>query len=115
MNIHRRLASAPERVSVKSLLAVAVIACSASSAAFACVEPKIAPLSLPNGATASRDEMLAVQKALIRYDAQVKEYGACLDQSGGDRGRWREVMGQLRDFADKFNAELRAFKKRNST
>ena len=108
------LASAPERVSVKSLLAVTLIACSACPAALACVEPKIA-LSLPNGATASRDEMLAVQKALIGYDAQVKEYGACLDLSGGDRGRWRDVMGQLRDFADKFNAELRTFKKRNST
>jgi len=93
-----------------------------------CPEPD-GSIQIPSGAAATRDEMVAAQKAVKAYDIAVRAYTACLEReeqsrasSGVDRARLAEEYGRRNDIetdkleklADKFNAELRAFKARNT-
>jgi hypothetical protein len=59
---------------------VTVLLASGVSAHAACVYPQ-APQKLPNGATATKEEMLAGQKTVKEYQAAVEgAYLPCLDQ-----------------------------------
>jgi hypothetical protein len=59
---------------------LAVLLASGVSAQAACVYPQ-APQKLPNGATATKDEMLAAQKSVKEYQAAVEgTYLPCLEQ-----------------------------------
>lgn len=98
---------------MKALAVVGLIASLMSLPAFAnCVEPQAVP-SVPDGATASRDDMLSAQKALISYNTVVTEYATCLEKIGGSSSRQNEAVEKLRRIANRFNAELRAFRKRS--
>lgn len=57
----------------------AVLACAAFSfqAHAECAYPK-APATIPNGATASEQEMVGAMQAFKAYDADVNAFGACL-------------------------------------
>ena len=59
--------------------------------------------------------MLSTQKAFIAYDAEVKGYVTCLGGTLGSVTKQNEVLDRLHNIADKFNAELRVFKKRSDT
>jgi hypothetical protein len=59
---------------------LAVLLASGVSAHAACVYPQ-APQKLPNGATATKDEMLAAQKSVKEYQTAVEgTYLPCLEQ-----------------------------------
>ncbi len=59
---------------------LAVLLASGVSAHAACVYPQ-APTKFPNGATATKDEMLAAQKSVKEYQAAVEgTYLPCLEQ-----------------------------------
>ena len=90
---------------------VLLSACLVSAPAFACVDPDLGT-PVPDGATASREEMLSAQKAMRAYDAAVKEFSACLAASGASEMKGNVAVAKLTKVADQFNAELRAFKKR---
>jgi len=61
-------------------VAPALLALSASAEAATCVYPQ-APQSLPNGAAATKEEMLAAQALVKEYAKNVQEtYLTCLDQ-----------------------------------
>jgi len=49
------------------------------------------------------------------YDAEVKGYVTCLGGTLGSVTKQNEVLDRLHNIADKFNAELRVFKKRSDT
>lgn len=99
---------------MKVLAIVGVFACLASVPALAtCVEPINSP-TLPDGSTASREQMLAAQNALKAYDAAVKVFADCVHKNGENAMRADRAADKLSSFADKFNAELRAFKKKAS-
>jgi hypothetical protein len=101
----------------------------AAGAAHADCTPPSGSISIPDGATASRDQMVAAQRAVKEYDTAVKAYGDCLQHQldaqvagGGDRNQLAaeydrmnnsEVL-KLQKLAEKFNAELRIFKAKNS-
>jgi hypothetical protein len=91
-------------------------------------------VSVPNGSKASKDEMIAAQKAVKAYDADVKLYIECLNKdqdaeiaAGGEKmtdeqkakvaGRYADKtnteVDKLQKIADKFNAELKAYKAKN--
>ena len=91
-------------------------------------------VSVPNGSKASKEEMIAAQKAVKAFDVDVKSYIECLkkDQdaeiaAGGDKmtddqkakvaGRYvdkqNNQVDKLQKVADKFNAELKAYKAKN--
>jgi len=108
--------------------AFVLAALAATSALADCPAPD-GTVQIPNGAAATRDEMVAAQKAVKAYDNAVRAYSACLEQEqhakatpGADRGvladeysrRSEAEVDKLEKLADKFNVELRAFKARNA-
>ena len=95
----------------------------------ACTPPDGSGIVIPNGATATRSQMMAAQHAVKAYDTAVEAYGDCLQQqldrqvaAGGDKNylsiRYDKMnnseVDKLQKLADKFNEELRVFKARNS-
>ena len=91
-------------------------------------------INVPNGSKASKDEMLATQRAVKAMDAAVKEYGECLKNmqdaelaAAGDKltedmrtkivakyaDRSNAEVDKLQKVVDKFNAELKAWRAKN--
>jgi hypothetical protein len=93
---------------------IVAVACLVSTRAQAgCTDPGAAPPP-PDGAKVSREEMLAAQKAFRDYDTAVREYASCLQQTGGSGALQNAAVKRVELAAEKFNAELRAFKKRGA-
>ena len=113
---------------MKILTTVTVLAALAAGAAFAdCPAPE-GSVQIPSGMAATRDEMVAAQKAVKAYDNAVREYSACMEQelqvkAAGSSGkaaladqygrRTEAELDKVQKLADRFNNELRAFKARN--
>jgi hypothetical protein len=94
---------------------IIVAAIGIRTAAADCPAPN-AQVQIPSGATASRDDMVAAQKAVKAYDNAVKEYSGCLVREavvGSDRLETAEV-DRLKTIAAKFNNELKIFKEKNA-
>lgn len=115
-------------MNVKSLkLATALLLVSGSFAAHAdCVYPK-APASIPDGKTATEEQMVAAMTAFKAYDADVKSYGSCLEQETKDKAAGTAQLMQLKTMqtkklnaaveelqskAKEFNEQVRVFKAR---
>ncbi len=108
-------------------LATAAFLVTGSLAAHAdCAYPK-APASIPNGSTATEAEMVAAMTAFKQYDADVKTYGACLEQETKDRAagtaqlmqlktmqtkKLNAAVDELQSKAKEFNEQVRIFKAR---
>lgn len=117
-------------MNVKSLkLATALLLLAGSFAAQAdCAYPK-APAALPNGATATEAEMVAAMSAFKAYDADVKSFGACLEQETKEKSagtaqlmqlktmqtkKLNAAVDELQSKAKEFNEQVRIFKARAS-
>jgi hypothetical protein len=112
-------------MNMKILLPLSVLATLAFGSAFAdCAAPEN-NVQIPDGTTATREEMIAAQKAVQGYDAMVKTFTDCLQQeqqqkveAGGDKAKLQKQYAELNNawvekvqqLADKFNAELKAYK-----
>jgi regulator of RNase E activity RraB len=110
---------------MKILLPLSVLAVMAAAPAFAdCVVPDN-NVQIPDGTTATKDEMISAKKAVEAFDAAVKTYTDCLQQeqqakidAGGDKVKLQKRYAELNNaqvekvqqLADKFNVELKAFK-----
>jgi tetratricopeptide (TPR) repeat protein len=85
-------------------------------------------IQIPNGAAATKDQMVAADKAVVTYNSAVKAYSDCLQQkldalvaAGGDKKSLAEEItllnndsvDKLQQTAARFNDELRAFKGRS--
>lgn len=91
-------------------------------------------VNVPNGSKATKDEMLATQRAVKALDAAVKEFGECLKTAqdaelaaAGDKltddmrtrivskysDRSNAEVDRLQKVVDKFNAELKAWRAKN--
>jgi hypothetical protein len=110
---------------MKSLLSAAALAALCASPVFADCPVPDDRVQIPDGATATKDEMIAAQKAVQAYDAAVKTYSDCLQQEqqqkiadGGDKVKLQKQYAELNNvqvekvqqLADKFNTELKAYK-----
>ena len=73
--------------------------------AFACDKPG-APTSIPDGASASKEDMLAAKKAVDAFKSGMEEYLAC-EKSAAKKD---SASAELVKVADRFNAQVRAFK-----
>jgi len=113
-------------------LTFAVLALLAAGAAqAACIYPR-APERVPDGRTATYDEMAAAQKAVQLFNEDITAYNACLDleisslaQSGAfDENQLNErraiqakknnaAVDAVQAVADQFNEQLRIFKARD--
>jgi hypothetical protein len=81
-----------------------------------CFEPHDPP-HVPDGATASREDMVTAMAAIKAYGVAVKQYHDCvlpgrdmMEQLIAER-----AQSNLAAIADKFNAEMFAFKKKNGS
>jgi len=87
------------------IVAITVLTALVSSPVFACSKPG-APAALPNGASASKEEMLAAKKAVDAYKVGVEEYMVCEKNTA----KQDVAQAELLKVADRFNVEVRAFK-----
>ncbi|MEY2721668.1 MAG: hypothetical protein ACO32H_08490 [Steroidobacteraceae bacterium] len=120
---------------MKTLLSLALIAASvAAGPAFAaCTYPK-APDKIPDGNTATLDEMLAAQRAVKAFDAAITAYQGCLEQENNSalaanpemteeqKAERLKILGQKQNaavddaqaLADRFNAQIRVYREKNA-
>ena len=111
--------------------AVSVAMLFAAHSAFACDYPQ--RVDVPDGATASKEDMIAGQKGVKSYMALMDEYLACIeadeaqsvlgqDDIDEDAKRQREDMfnkkynaavEEMNLVAEEFNMQVRAYKDRN--
>jgi hypothetical protein len=103
----------------------------AGSAQAACIYPR-APDRVPDGKTATYEEMLAAQQAVKQFNDDINSYNACLDmemtsyeKSGQfDENRLEELrvmqakknnaaVDEVQALADRFNEQLRIYKARD--
>jgi hypothetical protein len=99
----------------------------AGAAQATCIYPH-EPETIPDGATASFDEMVAAQKAVKQFDADITAYNACLDMElqamladpGLDDARRSELaamqakknnaaVDHVQSVAERFNEQLHAY------
>jgi len=94
-----------------------------------------APAKLPDGATATLQEMVDGQKVVQEYSKAINEYNACIDKAlddaiakGGDQlkpaqkadmqrveaQKHNAAVDQLQSIADRFNEQVKIFKARTA-
>jgi len=86
-------------------VSVAILCAMGSTPVLACERP-IAPSSIPDGATASKEDMLAAKKAVDAFKSGMEEYLTC-EKSGAKKDAG---VAELVKVADHFNAQVKAFK-----
>jgi len=90
-------------------IAIAALSLALSAPVFAdCVVPK-APASIPEGKSASKDDMLAVKKQVDQFKRDAEAFFEC---SKDDR-KSESLQQDLEKVAKRFNDEVRAFKAAN--
>ncbi len=116
---------------MKVLLPLSLLAALAAAPVYAdCTAPNSA-VKIPDGAAATKDEMLAAQHAIKDADAAIAVFADCLRAeqdakiaAGGDKlsdadklkisaeyvNRQNVEVEKLQKLADQFNVELRAYK-----
>jgi hypothetical protein len=110
---------------MRVILAVSILGILASSPVFAdCTAPDN-NVVIPNGKTATHDEMLAAQKALKAYNDAVANFSTCLKQdldaqiaAGGNKDKLTAAMARRNDaevdkvqaLAERWKVELAAYK-----
>ena len=118
---------------MKALFAMALSAALMASTAYADCPYPPAPDKLPDGASATLEEMIAGQKAVKAYDKAINDYVACIDReldaaiaNGGDQLKPQQkadmqkveaqkhnaAIDQLQNVADRFNEQVKVFKAR---
>ena len=85
-------------------VSVAILCAMGSTPVLACEKPK-APSSIPDGATASKEDMLAAKKAVDAFRSGMEEYLACEKNFAN----LDAAQNELRKVADRFNLQIRAF------
>ena len=118
---------------MKALLAIAFA--TATAAAYAdCPYPQ-APTKIPDGATATLEQMVAGQKEVNAYQKAINDYTACIDKElddalakGGDKlkpeqkqdmqrveaQKHNAAVDQLQAIADRFNEQVKVYKARTA-
>jgi hypothetical protein len=120
---------------MKLLPAMACTVALAAGAAYADCPYPAAPAKIPDGATATLEEMLAGQKAVKEYEKAINDYNACIDKAleddiakAGDQLKPQQkadmqkieaqkhnaAVDQLQSVADRFNEQIKVFKARTA-
>ena len=120
---------------MKALLALAAATALSAGAAYADCPYPAAPDKLPDGATATMQDMLAGQKAVGEYNKAITEYMSCIDKEvddavakAGDKlkpeqkadmqriatQKHNAAFEQLQTVADRFNEQVKVFKAKSA-
>jgi hypothetical protein len=118
---------------MKPLFAIALAVATATAYAD-CPYPQ-APAKIPDGATATLEEMVAGQKAVGEYQKAINDYTTCIDKElddqiakGGDKlkaddkkkmqqveaQKHNAAVDQLQAIADRFNEQVKVYKARTA-
>jgi hypothetical protein len=119
---------------MKSLIATAALAALMAAPVYADCPYPPPPEKIPDGNTASLNDMVAVKKTITEYDAAIASYLDCIKQEhqdavtkAGDKltdkqkedldrmetQRHNAAVAQLQSVADRFNEQVRAYKAKN--
>jgi hypothetical protein len=119
---------------MKAFIATAAFAALTAGPVYADCPYPAAPAKIPNGNTATLDDMVAVKNAITVYNAAIGVYLDCIKKehedavaSGGDKltDKQREelehietqkhnaAVAQLQSVADHFNEQVRVYKAKN--
>lgn len=119
---------------MKAMLALACAGLLATPGFADCVYPA-APAGLPDGRTATLEQMVAGQKTVQEYDKAIKEYVDCIDHEleasiakAGDSLKPQQkndmqkmeaqkhnaAIDQLQSVADRFNEQVKVYKARTA-
>jgi hypothetical protein len=109
---------------VLTSLILTAIASGYGLAGAACEAPS--PVTMPDGATSTRDQMLAAQTQVRAYQAAMNEFVTCLDSEVDAQGeqapaefkslmveRHNAAVTEMEAAAAAFNEQLRAFRAAN--
>ena len=109
---------------VSTSFLVMAVASGYGLAAAACEAPS--PVTMPDGATSTREQMLAAQAQVRAYQAAMNEFVACLDSEADAQGeqapaefkslmveRHNAAVTEMEAVANAFNEQLRAFRAAN--
>jgi hypothetical protein len=120
---------------MKALLVLAAAAALSAGAAYADCPYPSPPEKLPDGASATLQDMLAGQKAVADYNKAINDYVACIDKavvdsiaSAGDKlkpeqkadmqrvetQKHNAAIDQLQSVADRFNEQVKVFKAKSA-
>ena len=120
---------------MKAVLVFATMAVLSAGATYADCPYPSPPDKLPDGATATMQDMLAGQKAVGDYNKAINDYVACIDQEvdaaiakGGDKikpeqkadmqrvetQKHNAAIDQLQKLADRFNEQVKVFKAKSA-
>lgn len=94
-------------------IAIALLLCTSASNAECVIKE---PPAIPDGTTATEEQMVAAQKVVKDYIALTQEYLACLEFEGKSKpsGTWTVLYNQQSDkmerLASDFNKQMKAFK-----
>jgi hypothetical protein len=110
-------------MNTRALALVTLLARAPAAAGAACRYP--ADVTVPNGKTATAEEMTAGQQAVKEYVDALDAYQKCIDEEQealGDAAtaeqkamhlkRYNAAVDAMNDVAARFNAEVRAYKAR---
>jgi len=118
---------------MKAFLAIAAVTVLTAAPVYADCPYPAAPTKIPDGATASMDDMLAGQKAVKDYNKAINDYVACIDKElddsiakAGDKlkpeqktdmqkveaQKHNAAIDQEQAVADRFNEQVKVFKAR---
>jgi hypothetical protein len=118
---------------MKALFAMALTAALTAAPVYADCPYPPAPDKLPDGASATLEDMVAGQKAVKAYDKAINDYVACIDheldeaiKKGGEQLKPQQktdlqhveaqkhnaAIDQLQSVADRFNEQVKVFKAR---
>jgi len=116
---------------MKALMAIAILASLFATPVLADCPYPSGPKKIPDGSTATLDEMLEMKKAVKQYDDDTSAYLSCLQKEHdaaltalGDKAtdkqkadldriqsdRHNAAITQLQGVADKFNEQVRVYK-----
>ena len=111
--------NSPQRILA---LAVLAAACTVSLPARAdqCRLPP-APSKIPDGSTATQQEMVTAMETIKQYNSDVQTYLKCLDfearqnqlSPGDQTSLHNTAVDQLTHVADEFNVQVRSFKSKH--
>ncbi|MEM7083280.1 MAG: hypothetical protein AAF465_11150 [Pseudomonadota bacterium] len=106
---------------IRSLLAVAVTSIAVTS--LACDYPGDADFVVPNGAKATKEEMIATQGKVKSFVSSIEGYLTCLDEKQAAAGdelteeqqsiysmRYNAAVDAMEQVADQFNTALGAYR-----
>ena len=119
---------------MKALLAMTILGGLSVAPALADCPYPTAPAKIPDGATATLQEMLDGQKAVQAYDKAINDYVACIDKEVNDNiakagdslkpaqkadmqkveeQKHNAAIDQEQSVADRFNEQVKVFKARS--